>query len=200
VVAAPSGAGKSTVTRALLAADPQLMLSVSLTTRQPRPGEIEGVHYFFTDVAGFKAQVETGGLLEWAEVFGRFYGTPRAAVEQALAAGRDVVFDIDWQGWRQIRAALPADAVGVFILPPSLQALRARLTARAGDSEAEISRRMAQARAEIGHWREFDHVVVNDALDACIAAVGAVIMASRSATARRADLEGFVAALMHETP
>jgi len=121
-------------------------------------------------------------------------------VEQALAAGRDVVFDIDWQGWRQIRAALPADAVGVFILPPSLQALRARLTARAGDSEAEISRRMAQARAEIGHWREFDHVVVNDALDACIAAVGAVIMASRSATARRADLEGFVAALMHETP
>ena len=199
VIAAPSGAGKSTVTRALLAGDPLLTLSVSMTTRLPRPGETEGVHYFFTDLAGFQARVAEGDLLEHAEVFGRRYGTPRAPVESALAAGRDVIFDIDWQGWHQIRAALPNDAVGVFILPPSLAALRARLTARAGDSAAEIARRMAQARAEISHWREFDHIVVNDQLETCIAEIRAVLLAARTATARRLDLEQFVGGLMGES-
>lgn len=198
VVAAPSGAGKSTVTRALRAAEPALALSVSMTTRAMRPGEVEGVHYYFTDRAGFEAQLAAGGLLEWAEVFGRYYGTPRAPVEAALAAGRDVVFDVDWQGWRQIRAAMPQDAVGVFILPPSIAALRSRLEGRAGDSAAEIARRMAEAHAEISHWHEFDHVVVNDVLEQCIATVRGILLAARSATARQTGLAGFVAGLAEE--
>jgi len=196
VVAAPSGAGKSTVTRALLAADPSLSLSVSMTTRAKRPGEIEGVHYYYVDEAAFQAQAAGGALLEWAEVFGRYYGTPRAPVEAALAAGRDVIFDVDWQGWRKIRTALPADAVGVFILPPSIAALRDRLVGRAGDSDGEIARRMAQAHDEISHWREFDHVVVNDVLADCIDTVRAVLVAARSATARQAGLADFVGGLM----
>ncbi len=192
VVAAPSGAGKSTITRALLESEPQLSLSVSATTRKPRPGEHEGVHYFFRTQAAFDAMVETGGLLEWAEVFDRCYGTPRAPVEQALAAGRDVAFDIDWQGYRQLRAALPGDVVGVFILPPSLSALEARLRARGGDDEAEIARRMQAAQAEIAHWHEFDYVIVNDDLDRAIAAVRSVLHAARIATTRQPGLRSFV--------
>ena len=173
VVAAPSGAGKSTITRALLATEPALSLSVSATTRAARPGERDGVHYHFRTQAEFDAMAASGALLEWATVFGRSYGTPRAPVERALAAGRDVVFDIDWQGHRQLRQALPADVVGVFVLPPSLAALEARLQGRAGDSPAEIARRMDQARSELSHWAEFDHVVVNADLDHAIAEVGA---------------------------
>lgn len=184
VIAAPSGAGKSTITRALLAGEPELSLSVSATTRAPRPGEQDGVHYHFVTDARFQTLVAEGALLEWARVFGRAYGTPRAPVEAALAAGRDIVFDIDWQGWRQLKAALPADAVGVFILPPSLDALRARLMSRAGDDTAEIARRMQAAQDEIAHWQEFDHVVVNDDLTACIDEVRAVLHAARTATVR----------------
>ncbi len=184
VVAAPSGAGKSTITRALLASETELRLSVSVTTRARRPGEQEGVHYYYIDDAEFRALAAGGGLLEWAEVFGRCYGTPRAPVEEALRAGRDVVFDIDWQGWRQLKAALPDDAVGVFILPPSLEALTQRLVGRAGDDEDEIRKRMAAARDEISHWPEFDHVVLNDDLERCVAEVRAVLHAARSSTKR----------------
>jgi guanylate kinase len=197
VIAAPSGAGKSTITRALLAGEPELSLSVSATTRAPRPGEQNGVHYHFVTDAQFQTLVADGALLEWAHVFGRSYGTPRAPVEAALAAGRDVVFDIDWQGWRQLKSALPADAVGVFVLPPSLDALRSRLVSRA-DDRAEIGRRMQAACDEIAHWHEFDHVVVNDALPTCIDEVRAILHAARTATARRPGLAHFVARLTEQ--
>ena len=195
VVAAPSGAGKSTITRQLLDTEPALTLSVSVTTRAPRPGEQDGVHYFFRSQDGFAAMREAGELLEWATVFGRSYGTPRAPVEQALAAGRDVIFDIDWQGHRLLRAALPADVVGVFVLPPSLEVLEGRLRRRGGDADAEIARRMAAAHAEISHWEEFDHVVVNTALDGAVAAVRSILHAARLATSRQPGLARFVGGL-----
>ena len=195
VVAAPSGAGKSTVTRALLVTEPELSPSVSVTTRPPRPGEQDGAHYHFIDQARFDAMAEAGELLEWARVFRNCYGTPRAPVEQALAAGRDVVFDVDWQGHRQLRAALPGDIVGVFLLPPSLAALEARLRGRSTDHEAEIVRRMAAARAELSHWAEFDHVVINRDLGCAVAEMRSVLHAARLATGRQPGLSGFVAAL-----
>jgi guanylate kinase len=196
VLAAPSGGGKSSIAQALLAQEPALFLSVSVTTRAPRPGEIEGKHYYFRDEPAFMALAEGGGLLEWARKFGRCYGTPRAAVETALAAGRDVLFDIDWQGFRQLRAAIPDDLVGIFVLPPSLAALDARLRARRGDDAAEIARRMAEAQAEIAHWREFDHVIINDALDDAVADVRAILRAGRLATARQTGLDAFAGAFL----
>ena len=196
VIAAPSGGGKSSITRALMAGEPDLALSVSVTTRRPRGGERDGIDYHFRTQAEFDALVAADGLLEWAHVFGRSYGTPRAPVEQALAAGRDVVFDIDWQGHLLLRAALPDDVVGVFILPPSLADLEQRLRARAGDDAAEIGRRMAAAREEIAHWPEFDHVVVNDSFDAAVESVRAVLHAARLATARQTGgLREFVSRL-----
>jgi guanylate kinase len=146
------------------------------------------VHYTYISEAAFDDMAAGGELLEWARVFGRSYGTPRAPVEAALAAGEDVVFDIDWQGWRQVKAALPNDSVGVFVLPPSLAALRARLVGRAGDDAAEIERRMAAARAEISHWREFSHVVVNDEIERCVAEVRAILHAARCAVDRARGL------------
>jgi guanylate kinase len=195
VIAAPSGAGKSTIARAVLAAESGIETSVSVTTRRPRPSERDGIDYHFVNETEFQALVEGGELLEWAIVFGRCYGTKRAPVMAALAAGRDVVFDIDWQGWRQLKQALPSDAVGIFVLPPSLAALRARLERRAGDDAAEIERRLQAAVGEISHWREFDHVVVNDNLENCVADVRAVLRAARCATARRSGLADFVASL-----
>lgn len=195
VVAAPSGAGKSTITRALLATEGQLSLSVSATTRAARPGEREGEHYYFRTPAEFRSMTEKDELLEWAEVFGRRYGTPRGPVERALAEGRDIAFDIDWQGHRQLRAALPGDVLSVFILPPSLAVLEARLRARGSDDPAEIARRMAAARSEIAHWEEFDHVVINDDLTNAIDAVRSVLHAGRVATPRQPGLAAFVAAL-----
>ncbi len=188
IVAAPSGAGKSTITRALLARDAGVALSVSVTTRAPRAGEEEGVHYFFRSEEEFARMAAAGELLEHATVFGRGYGTPRGPVEAALARGSDVLFDIDWQGYRQVRAALPGDTVGVFILPPSLAVLAARLEARAGDDAGEIARRMAQALGEISHAGEFDHVLVNDELARCIASAHAILLAARSATQRLVGL------------
>jgi guanylate kinase len=195
VIAAPSGAGKSSITRALLAADERLMLSVSVTTRAPRPGERDGVHYFFRTAAAFDAMVEAGELLEYARVFGRGYGSPRAPVARALAEGRDVVFDIDWQGHRQVRAALPGDVVGLFILPPSLAELEARLRARGSDAAAEITRRMAAARTEMSHAGEFDHVLVNRDFDASVADARAVLTAARLQTQRQTGLAEFLARL-----
>jgi guanylate kinase len=195
VVAAPSGAGKSSITRALLDAEPDLMLSVSVTTRAPRPGEQEGVHYHFRSVDEFDRMAAAGDLLEWARVFGRGYGSPRAPVEQALAAGRDVIFDIDWQGYRQMRAALPEDVVGLFILPPSLRELENRLRARASDNEQEIARRMAEAQSEISHAAEFDHVLINRDFRTSVSAAQAVLHAARLQTRRLVGLPDFLAGL-----
>ncbi len=194
VVSAPSGAGKSSVTRALLASETRLSLSVSATTRAPRAGEREGVHYFFRSQPQFDVMIAGGELLEWASVFGRTYGTPRAPVEAALAAGRDVLFDIDWQGHRQIRAALPADTVGLFLLPPSHLELDARLRRR-GDDAVEITRRMDAARAEMSHAGEFDYVVVNRVFEEAVAEVRAILHAARCAVSRQAGLTGFVSGL-----
>ena len=192
VISAPSGAGKSTIANALRAAEPELMHSVSATTRAPRPGETEGVHYYFRTPGEFALMAEDGALLEWATVFGRGYGTPRAPVEACLASGRDMVFDIDWQGHRQLRAALPGDVVSVFVLPPSLGVLERRLRARASDDPAEIARRMDAARDEIAHWREFDHVIVNDRLEQAINDTRAVLNAARLALPRQTGLAALV--------
>jgi len=197
VLSAPSGAGKTAIAEALLAQEPDLRRSVSVTTRQPRPGEIDGVHYHFIGEIAFEAAQRTGALLEWARVLRgtHAYGTPRAPVEQALEAGRDVVFDIDWQGHRALRAKLPGDVVSVFVLPPDLDALQRRLVGRAADDQTEIARRMRLARDEISHWAEFDHVVINDDLLVATQAVRAVLHAGRLATTRQAGLSGFIEAL-----
>lgn len=194
VVAAPSGAGKSSITRALLAADAGLELSVSATTRAPREGEADGIHYHFRTPETFAVMVAQSEMLEWATVFGNSYGTPRSAVERALLAGRDVVFDIDWQGHRQLRNALPGDVVSVFILPPTLSTLESRLQAR-GDAPLEIARRMQAARDEISHWAEFDHIVVNQDFDMALGNVRSVLHAARTARPRLPGLSAFVAGL-----
>jgi guanylate kinase len=193
VISAPSGAGKSTIANALRAADPKLKHSVSITTRPPRPGEADGIHYHFRSMEEFRSMAAHGDLLEWATVFGRGYGTPRAPVEEALAAGYDMVFDIDWQGHRQIRDALPDDVVSVFVLPPSLEELERRLTGRASDTPEEIRKRMDAALDEISHWEEFDHVVINSELDRAIAETRAVLTGARLKTVRQTGLRGFVA-------
>jgi len=178
VLAAPSGAGKTTISRALLAEDERLILSISATTRAPRPGERDGVHYHFIDQARFDAMIEEQKFLEYARVFGRSYGSPRAPVEEALAAGRDVLFDIDWQGYRQVKAALPAQTVGVFIAPPDLDTLAARLRAR-GDSPEQVAARMAKAEDEISHAGEFDHRVTNIRLEDALTEVREILRAAR---------------------
>ncbi len=184
MVAAPSGAGKSTLLRSVMADEPDLVASVSVTTRQMRAGEREGVDYYYRGEADFRRMVADGAMLEHATVFGRRYGTPRDKVEAVLRSGRDVALDIDWQGWRQLRAALPGDSVGVFVLPPSLAALESRLRQRASDDAEERARRMAEARSEISHWAEFDHVVINDVFEVCVAEIRAVLRAARCAFSR----------------
>jgi guanylate kinase len=188
VIAAPSGAGKSTITRRLLESEPALRLSVSVTTRAPRAGEVDGVHYHFIDQARYDSMVAAGDLLEWAGVFGKSYGTPRGPVEAALAAGQDVIFDIDWQGYRQMRAALGGDVVGLFVLPPTVAELERRLRSRGTDSEAVIAGRMAAARSEISHAAEFDFVLVNDDLDRAVEDARAVLVAARLAVRRQAGV------------
>ncbi|MBU6449063.1 MAG: guanylate kinase [Rhodospirillales bacterium] len=183
VIAAPSGAGKTTLSRALLEIDDQLSLSVSVTTRERRHGEKEGKHYFFISQERFDSMVQADELLEYARVFGRSYGTPRGPVEQALGAGQDIMFDIDWQGFRQLRASLGDDVVGVFIKPPSLEVLHNRLLKR-GDSAEEVAKRMAHAEAEISHASEFDYIVENQDLDVALADIRAILRASRLQTKR----------------
>jgi guanylate kinase len=197
VLSAPSGAGKTAIADALLASEPLLERSISVTTRSRRPTEIDGVHYHFLTEAGFQQALRDDALLEWARVLQgtHAYGTPRAPVEKALARGRDVVFDIDWQGHRQLRDKLPADVVSVFVLPPNIAALRARLVGRAGDRGEEIERRMRVACDEIRHWVEFDHVVVNEDLSIATETVRSTLHAARSATSRLIGLNGFVAGL-----
>jgi guanylate kinase len=194
VISAPSGAGKTAITDGLLASEAALERSISVTTRQRRPSEVDGVHYHFITEAAFQEALRTGALLEWARVLQgtRGYGTPRAPVEKALGEGRDLVFDIDWQGHRQLRQKLPGDVVSVFVLPPDMAALRSRLVQRGGDNAAEIERRMQVARDEISHCAEFDHVVVNDNLQVATAAVSAVLHAARLRTSRLPGLAGFI--------
>jgi guanylate kinase len=197
ILSAPSGAGKTAIADALLATEPGLERSISVTTRGRRPAEIDGVHYHFLTEDGFQQALRGDALLEWARVLQgtHAYGTPRAPVERALSEGRDVVFDIDWQGHQQLRQKLPADVVSVFVLPPNLLALRSRLVGRAGDRGEEIERRMRVARAEIRHWVEFDHVVLNEHLPTATEAVRAVLHAARSRTARLTGLQKFVEGL-----
>ncbi|TPG60544.1 guanylate kinase [Roseomonas nepalensis] len=195
VLVAPSGAGKTSVSRALLGREPELSLSVSATTRAARPGELEGVHYHFRTVEEFEAMEAAGLLLESAHVYGRRYGTPREPVERALAEGRDVLFDVDWQGHLLLRAAMPEDVVGVFLLPPSIGELERRLRARGQDSEEEIVRRMGKARDDASHWREFDHVLVNSVFEETVETVAAILHAARTARARNPWLGDFVAGM-----
>jgi guanylate kinase len=179
VVAAPSGAGKSTLVNALLERDPHIVLSISHTTRPPRPGDVDGRHYHFVDRSEFERMVARGEFLEHAEVFGNLYGTSRSAVEPILAAGRDVLLEIDWQGARQVRASMPG-CIGIFILPPSRAELERRLRARATDSMDTIERRLAASREEIAHAQEFDAIVVNDDFDDALAQLRAIVRAARA--------------------
>ncbi|ROR34137.1 guanylate kinase [Inmirania thermothiophila] len=196
VVSAPSGAGKTSLVRALVERTEGLVLSVSHTTRPPRPGEVDGVHYHFVDEAAFLRMVEAGAFLEHAEVFGNRYGTARETVERELRAGRDVLLEIDWQGARQVRAAMPA-AVGVFILPPSREELERRLRGRGQDSEEVIARRMAAAEAELSHYAEYDYLVVNDAFAQALDDLSAIVRCHRLRTARqRRALAGLLAGLV----
>jgi guanylate kinase len=191
VLSSPSGAGKTTLSRMLLD-DPAVALSISVTTRPRRPGEEDGAHYHFIDRARFDAMVANGELLEWAEVFGHRYGTPRAPVEEALAAGRDVMFDIDWQGTQQVREKAPKDLVSVFVLPPSAPELARRLHTRAQDSEEIIRSRMAKASGEMSHWAEYDYVIVNRDLPAAFAELRAILAAERLKRERQTGLSEFV--------
>jgi guanylate kinase len=178
VVAAPSGAGKTTLVRLLLASESAVQLSVSFTTRAPRPGEEDGRDYHFVDTAKFRAMIDRHDFLEWAEVHGNFYGTSQTWIAERLAAGADVLLEIDWQGAQQVRAQFPA-AIGIFILPPSMEELTRRLTGRGTDSDEVISRRLAAAQAEMRHVGEFDYVIINDQLEQALDDLRAVVRASR---------------------
>src|SRR5690606_24852784 len=192
VLSSPSGAGKSTIARLLLAEEKGLELSVSVTTRSRRASEIDGVHYHFVGHQQFLRLRETDALLEWAEVHGNFYGTPRDPVEKAMADGRDMLFDIDWQGADQLKEKMRVDVVSIFILPPSIKELRARLIRRAEDSGKTIETRLENARLEIGQWQKYDYVVINDDLDRAFASVRAVVQAERLRRDRRPGLFEFV--------
>jgi guanylate kinase len=200
VLSSPSGAGKSTLAKLLLADERNLENSISVTTRPRRASEVEGRHYHFIDRPAFERMREHGELLEWAEVHGNFYGTPRAPVERALAEGRDVLFDIDWQGTEQLaaNAAVRPDLVRVFVLPPSIGELSARLERRAEDAPEIIRRRLDNARIEIGKWDQYDYVVVNRDLDSAYPAVRAILASERNRRERLTGLPDFVAGLLRE--
>lgn len=192
VLSSPSGAGKTTLARRLLASDPHIRMSVSVTTRKPRPGEVDGRDYTFIDEAAFERLRRTGKLLEWAKVHGNRYATPKAPVLAALEAGSDVLFDIDWQGTRQLKKRLPRDVVRVFILPPDGKSLERRLKQRNQDSEEVMARRMAEAAEQIGHWSEYDYVIVNDDLDRSFASLADILAAERLRRRRLTGLSAFV--------
>ncbi len=195
VLSSPSGAGKTTISRALLADDPDLSMSVSATTRNPRPGEVEGKDYYFMEPVDFNLLVNKDELLEHAKVFGNYYGTPSKPVRDALAEGKDILFDIDWQGTQQLAQKAGDDLVSVFVLPPSTKALERRLKSRAQDSDEVVAQRMSKASEEISHWAEYDYVVVNDDMDRCIEEVKAILRAERVRRIRRTGLLNFVEAL-----
>jgi guanylate kinase len=201
ILSSPSGAGKTTLTRAI-AQDPAwaLDLSISVTTRARRPSEIDGRHYHFIEREAFDDLRSRDDLLEWAEVHGNFYGTPRRPVEKVLGAGRDMIFDIDYQGTRQVRSKLAQDVVTVFILPPSMAELRQRLERRAEDSAETIEKRLSNARTEIQRWVEYDYVLVNDDLQNAFRSLQGILAAERLKRARRTGLATFVDGLLAETP
>lgn len=196
VLSSPSGAGKSTIARKLLVADPDLEMSVSATTRPIRPGEVDGVDYHFVDLEKFRDMVANHEFLEWAHVFGHRYGTPHAHVDAMLAAGKDVLFDIDWQGAQQLFQVAGGDVVRVFIFPPSMEELRGRLERRATDSIEVIDARMQRAANEISHWDGYDYVLVNDDVDQCFDCVKTILAAERLKRSRQTGLIGFVRGLM----
>jgi len=195
ILSSPSGAGKTTISRKLLAADDNLHMSVSATTRPIRPGEIDGKDYHFVDRPSFDRMVEEDAFLEWAEVFGNCYGTPRAQINAGLEQGRDYLFDIDWQGTQQLYQRAGEDVVRVFLLPPSIAELEHRLTSRGTDSTEVVAARMARARSEISHWDGYDYVVVNDDIEACFAKVRTILAAERLRRARQTGLLDFVRGL-----
>jgi len=192
VLSSPSGAGKTTLARRLLASDPDISMSVSVTTRAPRPGEVHGKDYIFIDETRFTAMRDAGELIESATVFGRHYGTPRAPVEAAIASGHDILFDIDWQGTQQLAEKLPQDLVRVFILPPSAADLAVRLASRGQDSAAVVAHRMAAAAAEISHFAEYDYVIINADIEASSASLRAILVAERLKRERLLGLTDFV--------
>jgi guanylate kinase len=196
VLSSPSGAGKSTISRMLLQADPSLQMSVSVTTRPMRPGEQDGTDYHFVDVPRFREMVAAGEFLEWAHVFGHRYGTPAKPVDEILASGNDVLFDIDWQGAQQLHQLAGGDVVRVFILPPSMEELERRLRARNTDSNDVIEARMSRAASEIGHWDGYDYVLVNDDAVRCFEQVRTILQAERLKRSRQTGLIGFVRKLM----
>jgi guanylate kinase len=198
VLSSPSGAGKSTIARNLLEKDPALSLSVSVTTRPRRGSEIDGVHYHFVTQRDFERLRDSDALLEWAEVHGNYYATPREPVEAAMAEGRDMLFDIDWQGALQLKDKMRVDIVSIFILPPSMTELKARLKRRAEDADAAIEKRLQNAREEIEHWKEYDFVVINHDLNQAYAEVRAIVAAERLRRDRRPGLFDFISGLLDE--
>ena len=200
VLSSPSGAGKTTISKMMLEADRDIALSVSATTRPPRPGEIDGVHYHFVDTEAFKKMAADGEFLEWAHVFGHRYGTPRAPVEDMLAAGKDVLFDIDWQGAQQLYQEAGPDVVRVFVLPPTMEELERRLRSRGTDSDEVITARMERAANEISHWDGYDYVLINDHVEGCFDEVRAILRAERLKRRRQIGLIGFARDLIRSVP
>jgi guanylate kinase len=198
VIASPSGAGKTSISRAVMATDPGIELSVSVTTRARRPSEVEGVHYHFVDAKEFERLRADGELLEWASVHDNLYATPRARVEQTLAAGRDILFDIDYQGTLQLYEQCRDDMVTIFILPPSIRELRARLERRAEDGPEVIRRRLANARIEMEHWSEYDYVIVNVDLEQSVEQVRGILVAARTSRPRLTQMGSFVKDLQNQ--
>ncbi len=198
VLSSPSGAGKTTISRELLKREANLVMSVSATTRPARPGEIDGQDYFFRSVAEFEAMVKRNEFLEHARVFDNLYGTPRAAVEAALSVGKDVLFDVDWQGTQKLKESARADLASVFILPPSLAELEKRLRARAQDSDEIVKSRMARAASEMSHWAEYDYIVVNANVESSVSRVQAILTAERLRRDRQSGLADFVADMCGE--
>jgi guanylate kinase len=192
VLSSPSGAGKTTLSRELLKADSGIAISVSVTTRRPRPGEVGGRDYIFCDQAAFERMRDAGELLEWASVHGNFYGTPKTAVMDLLAAGKDVLFDIDWQGAQQLKERAPEELVRVFILPPSAASLEQRLKTRAQDDAAVVARRLAAASAEIAHWAEYEYVIINEDVGVSLSGLRAILAAERLRRSRQQGLADFV--------
>lgn len=195
VLSSPSGAGKTTLSRRMLEQDANLRLSISTTTRPRRPSEVAGQDYFFTDETNFRRMIDNKELLEYARVFDHYYGTPAVYVKKCLEAGKDVLFDIDWQGTRQLARTCREDLVSVFILPPSMEELERRLRKRAEDSEDVVQHRMSKARSEIAHWEEYDYVVVNNDLQETLKLITSILKAERARRPRQRGLKGFVDAL-----
>jgi guanylate kinase len=196
VLSSPSGAGKTTLTKLLRDEEPSLTLSISVTTRPRRPSEVDGVHYFFKTADEYKDMRDRGDLLEWAEVHGNFYGSPRKEIDKALSGGNDILFDIDYQGAMQVRKTAPEDVVSIFILPPSIPELRRRLERRAEDSATVIQQRLKNAKNEIDRWRDYDYVLVNDDLQETFAKIRAILAAERLKRDRQTGLPKFISGLL----